>query len=145
MTNEAAIEVICDLIAGSGRQMVDATDHELPDIQDTMDALVMAVRALKHEDADRVKANLDADRITINPDADSDWIWASGKTPRIGEKVLVTIKDESGDHPRRYVDVGWYLDGFWIIDNEYGFNVISWKPLPEEPDKRKEEPMPIPW
>lgn len=138
MTNEAAIEIICDLIAGSGRQLVDATDHELPDIQDTMDALVMAVRMLKNADADKVKIDPDAE-------SDSDWIWVTEKKPRTGEKVLVTIEDDHSDHTYRYVDVGWYLAGFWIIDNEYGFNVISWKPLPEEPDERKKEPMPIPW
>ena len=130
MTNEAAIEIICDLIAGSGRQMVDATDHELPDIQDTMDALAMAVRMLKQADADKVKVDPDAE-------LDSDWIWVTKQTPPNGEKVLVTIKDKNSDYPRRYVDVGWYLNGFWIVDNEYGFNVISWKPLSEEPDKRK--------
>lgn len=137
MTNEAAIEIICDLIAESGRQLANATDHELPDIQDTMDALVMAVRMLKHADADKVK---------IDPDADSnsDWIPVTQKKPPVGEKVLVTIEDDSADCARRYVDVGWYLDGWWIVDNEYGFNVISWKPF-ERQDERKKVPAPIPW
>lgn len=46
------------------------------------------------------------------------------------EPVEITILDEYGDTICRYVSVGWYYEGFWVVNNEIcHLNIIAWKPF----------------
>lgn len=60
------------------------------------------------------------------------WIPANELLPKNDEYKIVTILDESGDTPYRYVTFGWYLEeaNCWIVDNEKRTDVIAWAVLP---------------
>lgn len=61
-----------------------------------------------------------------------EWIPCSERLPESDDYVIITILDERGDAPYRYVDFGWYLDAAncWIVASEQRIDVIAWMPLP---------------
>lgn len=60
------------------------------------------------------------------------WIPCTPDTmPLSDEEVIVSIHDDRGDTSYDYTTSGWYFDGVWIIDNERGYNVVAWQPLPK--------------
>ena len=62
------------------------------------------------------------------------WIPCSVRLPDdTGESVYVTVLDESGDYPFRYVAQGWAIPGHpneWVVDGEYRLDVVAWMPNP---------------
>lgn len=66
------------------------------------------------------------------------WHNVKDKLPIVGDLVIVSICDTSGDTSHSYTSVGWYsgYDGKWIVDNEFNNYVYAWMPLPE-PSKEK--------
>ena len=61
------------------------------------------------------------------------WIPVTEALPWNDTEVLVTVRDDSGDTPWKYVSVGWQTpDGqYWFVGNEICYGVIAWMPLPE--------------
>lgn len=57
--------------------------------------------------------------------------WITEKVPPEQEDVIVTIRDDSGDTVFNYTSVGWYYNGYWVVDNEINFKVVAWQPLPQ--------------
>lgn len=66
------------------------------------------------------------------------WYNVKDKLPIVGDLVIVSICDTSGDTLHSYTSVGWYsgYDGKWVVDNEFNNYVYAWMPLPE-PSKEK--------
>ena len=68
-------------------------------------------------------------RITTN-----EWISVKDRLPQPCINVIVAICDDVGDTPWRYTTVGWMAnDSIWIIDNDIGYGVTHWMPLPTYP------------
>ena len=63
------------------------------------------------------------------------WIPVTVRLPDSGDKVIVAIRDESGDTKYDYTYSGWYsgYENRWIVDDEYCSWVTYWMPLPEPP------------
>lgn len=63
------------------------------------------------------------------------WISVEEALPTEGDKVIVAIRDESGDTRYDYTNEGWYSgDGYkWVVDDEFCSWVTQWRPLPEPP------------
>lgn len=63
------------------------------------------------------------------------WISVEERLPTVGDKVIVAIRDESGDTRYDYTNEGWYSgDGYkWVVDDEFCSWVTHWRPLPEPP------------
>lgn len=61
-----------------------------------------------------------------------EWISVKDRLPRIGDEVIVSVKDDSGDSPYWYTTVGWYAcdHNRWIVDNEFNTMVTHWAALP---------------
>ena len=59
------------------------------------------------------------------------WIPVTERLPEEDEEVNVTILDDNGDTPFRYVATAWYYKGIWVANNERTFGVVAWMPLPE--------------
>ena len=62
-----------------------------------------------------------------------EWIDVKKRLPCIGDEVIVTICDDSGDTPWLYTTVGWYaMEGNrWVVDNEFNTRVTHWMPMPK--------------
>lgn len=74
----------------------------------------------------------------------SEWINVKEKLPKNDDWKIVTILDENGDTPYRYVGFGRYLESAncWIVDNERRTDIVAWTNLPtpyEEPKTQKVE------
>ena len=67
------------------------------------------------------------------------WYNVKDKLPIVGDLVIVSICDTSGDTSHSYTSVGWYsgYDGKWIVDNEFNNYVYAWMPFPEPSKKEK--------
>lgn len=50
--------------------------------------------------------------------------------PPTEEMVIVSIRDDSGDTPYCYTYVGWYFNGYWVVDNSICTQVVAWMELP---------------
>ena len=63
------------------------------------------------------------------------WIPVTERLPNTGNKVIVAIRDESGDTKYDYTYSGWYsgYEDRWIVDDEYCSWVTHWMPLPTPP------------
>lgn len=61
------------------------------------------------------------------------WISIEEKLPPEGERVIVSITDETGDTSYDYTSVGWYSgQGYkFVVDNEYNNWVTHWMPRPK--------------
>lgn len=64
-----------------------------------------------------------------------DWIPVTERLPSVEDKVIVAIRDESGDTRYDYTNTGWYSgNGYkWVVEDEYCSWVTHWMPLPEPP------------
>ena len=69
----------------------------------------------------------------------TNWIPVSEGPPKIDTKVLVTIKDDSGDSLNYYTSVGWYYDGIWVVDNTVCYQVIAWMEFPKPYKEKKKK------
>ena len=70
-------------------------------------------------------------------DDNNQWTPCSKSKPKDGERVFVTVVDESGDSPYTYTVTAQYYDdvfgGVWLSANDYVFGeVVAWmkEPLP---------------
>lgn len=68
------------------------------------------------------------------------WISVNERLPIVGDKVIVAIKDESGDSAFVYTYTGWYSGNGkkWIVDDDFNNYVTHWMPLPEPPKEETE-------
>lgn len=57
-------------------------------------------------------------------------IWRFDEPPS-EEKVIVSIRDITGDSPYNYTSTGWYFNGFWIVDDEICTQVVAWMEMPK--------------
>ena len=69
-------------------------------------------------------------------DCEHQWIPFPLQQPKCDTPYIVSIRDDSGDHVRRYTSVGWRSSSFlqenaWIVDDEVNCNVEAWMPMPE--------------
>lgn len=80
---------------------------------------------------------LTAQAIQFDENAVNPWRDAN-KPPVVGDLVIVSVCDESGDTPYDYTSVGWYsgYDNKWVVDDEFNNYVYAWMPFPE-PKRRK--------
>lgn len=61
----------------------------------------------------------------------TNWTPVSEGPPKMGEDVLVTIKDDSADSPYYYTSTGWYYNGIWVVDNTVCYQVAAWMEFPK--------------
>ena len=63
------------------------------------------------------------------------WIPVTERLPQQQEKVILAIKDETGDTAFSYTYTGWYSGyGYrFVVDDDYCSWVTHWMPLPEPP------------
>lgn len=75
----------------------------------------------------------------LNETVINSWHNVKDKLPIVGDLVIVSICDTSGDTSHNYTSVGWYsgYDGKWIVDNEFNNYVYAWMPFPEPSKKEK--------
>ena len=61
-----------------------------------------------------------------------EWISVQDRLPIVGEDVLVTIRDETGDTAYSYTTTGWYSgQGYkFVVDDEYNNYVTHWTSFP---------------
>ena len=63
------------------------------------------------------------------------WIPVAERLPFPGDKVIVTIKDESGDTRFDFTNTGWWsgYDYKFVVEDEFCSWVTHWMPLPTPP------------
>lgn len=111
----------------------------LKEAQKSCEALVTLLDQL-----DGTIYNTNSQKMTVqttqfNETVINSWYNVKDKLPIVGDLVIVSICDTSGDTSHNYTSVGWYsgYDDKWVIDNEFNNYVYAWMPLPE-PSKEKE-------
>ena len=73
-------------------------------------------------------------RLKAQNDRVNSWIVISPKNnkfPREGKEVLVSIRDDSGDHVTTFTAVGMMIGSKWIVDKEIRNDVVAWQSFPE--------------
>lgn len=65
-----------------------------------------------------------------------EWVDPKKCLPVSEELVIVSIKDDRGDHVVKHTSFGWrtsYMvnENAWIVDNEVRTDIEAWMPLPE--------------
>lgn len=70
---------------------------------------------------------------------DSNWTPVENGFP-VSFEVLVTILDETGDTPYKYVTEGCYYASYnvWVVDGELRNDIIAWCPMPKPYEKKEE-------
>ena len=68
------------------------------------------------------------------------WIHVTERLPYPGDKVIVAIRDESGDSRYDYTNTGWWSgDGYkFVVEDEFCLWVTHWMPLPTPPKEETE-------
>ena len=70
------------------------------------------------------------------------WNLSTEILPKNDEYKIVTIVDERGDTPYKYVDFGFYLESAnkWIVHDEVRTDVVAWAtmPIPFRGERRSE-------
>ena len=56
--------------------------------------------------------------------------------PPCGGELIVTVYEDNCDNPYYYTTSAWYLEGYWIHDNDILNGVVAWKEFPK-PCKEK--------
>lgn len=79
----------------------------------------------------------DMDNIWHRKTKDGGWTdWGTVSIP-CGEELIVTVYDDNCDNPYYYTTSAWYLEGYWIHDNDIlNGLVVAWKDFPK-PYKEK--------
>jgi len=58
------------------------------------------------------------------------WTPVNEKLPEDFDKVIVTLRDDSGDHVNYYTDIGFRCNGCWVVDDDISCQVSHWMPYP---------------
>lgn len=67
-------------------------------------------------------------------------VWHYDVEPPQQENVIVSVRDDSGDHPIHYTTYAWKCGDTWIADNEVVFGeVYAWM-VPPAPTEYKRVP-----
>ena len=58
--------------------------------------------------------------------------WTDWKTlAPPAEDLIVTVYEDNCDNPYYYTTSAWYLDGYWIHDNDVLNDVVAWRFFPK--------------